>query len=186
MPEPNLPPLVLDDSDIEAAANSMPELLDDIYERFTAPVGADGSAGAKPSYNLSPYDASVLVGEPNAPAFFEVVASGRDPKLAANWVTSELWGRLHAASTPLAESPVTAERLGCMLDLIETGTISGKIGVCQRWDRRDGRLGRSVSHAPCSSVRLPQASKCWTRCLMETPVARLQLWKRTTGAKCVA
>ena len=52
---------------------------------------------------------------------------GRDAKLAANWVINELSGRLNKEGKDIAASPVTAAQLGAMLDLIEDGTISGKI-----------------------------------------------------------
>ena len=52
---------------------------------------------------------------------------GREPKQAANWVINELFGRLNKEGKSIADSPVSAERLGAILDLIKDGTISGKI-----------------------------------------------------------
>ena len=51
----------------------------------------------------------------------------RDPKLAANWVTAELFGRLNAADLDIADSPVGAAQLGGLIDLIADNTISGRI-----------------------------------------------------------
>ncbi len=60
--------------------------------------------------------------------FFETVATGRkDPRLAAGWVINELTGRLNKANLTLAESPVSAQSLRGLLDLIEDDTISGRI-----------------------------------------------------------
>ena len=79
MPEPNLPPLRLTVEDVTQATHDMPELLDSIQDRLMAPVGAETMAG--PCYGLSEYDASVLVGEPGAPAYFEEVR-----ETAGRWV----------------------------------------------------------------------------------------------------
>ena len=60
--------------------------------------------------------------------FYETVAKGRDAKLAANWLITELFGLLNKAgkSTSL-NSPVSAEALGGLVDLIADNTISGRI-----------------------------------------------------------
>ena len=59
--------------------------------------------------------------------FFEEVAKGRDAKLAANWVITNLFGALNKAEVGIADSPVTAENLGKLIDLISDDTISGRI-----------------------------------------------------------
>ena len=58
--------------------------------------------------------------------FFETVAKGRDAKLAANWVMGELFGALNKAGTDLADSPVSADSLGGLIEAISEGTISGR------------------------------------------------------------
>ena len=78
-------------------------------------------------YGLSAYDADVLVAEQEAADYFEAVAKGRDAKQAANWVINELFGRLNKEGKSIVDSPVSADQLGAMLDLIKDGTISGKI-----------------------------------------------------------
>ena len=55
------------------------------------------------------------------------MARGRDAKQAANWVINELFGRLNKEAKSIAESPVSADQLGRIVDLIKGGTISGKI-----------------------------------------------------------
>ncbi len=59
--------------------------------------------------------------------YFDAVAKGRDGKTAANWVINELFGRLNKEGGSIASSPVSADQLGAMLDMIADGTISGKI-----------------------------------------------------------
>jgi aspartyl-tRNA(Asn)/glutamyl-tRNA(Gln) amidotransferase subunit B len=83
-------------------------------------------------FGLTPYDASVLVGEQESADFYEAVLANlanrtRDGKLAANWVINELFGRLNKEGEDIAASPVSAAQLGTIVDLIGEGTISGKI-----------------------------------------------------------
>ena len=61
------------------------------------------------------------------PHFFEVVAKGRDAKLAANWVTGDLFGALNKLGLGIEASPISADALGGLIDLIADDTISGKI-----------------------------------------------------------
>jgi aspartyl-tRNA(Asn)/glutamyl-tRNA(Gln) amidotransferase subunit B len=79
------------------------------------------------TFGLSAYDADVLVAERDSADYFEAVAQGREQKQAANWVINELFGRLNKEGKSIADSPVPADRLGALLDLIKDGTISGKI-----------------------------------------------------------
>jgi len=74
----------------------------------------------------------VLVAERESASFSETVLTkladrARDGKLAANWVINELFGRLNKEGRAISSSPVTAEQLGAIVDLIGEGTISGKI-----------------------------------------------------------
>jgi aspartyl-tRNA(Asn)/glutamyl-tRNA(Gln) amidotransferase subunit B len=76
---------------------------------------------------LSPYDAGVLVQERASADFFEAFAKGRDGKTAANWVINELFGRLNKEGHGIEDSPVSADQLGGIIDLIGEKVISGKI-----------------------------------------------------------
>jgi aspartyl-tRNA(Asn)/glutamyl-tRNA(Gln) amidotransferase subunit B len=114
-PDPDLLPLVIDESWIEEIKASLPELPDAKKKRFVE------------GYGLSGYDARVLSSDSEAAAYFESVAKRRDGKLAANWVTQELFGALNKKGLELAQSPVRAEALGALLDLVKDGTINGKI-----------------------------------------------------------
>lgn len=114
-PDPDLLPLSLSEARIERLRDSLPELPDEIRERL---IG---------EYGLTPYDASVLVAEPDAAGFFEEASRGRSGKRVANWIVTNLFGALNEAGRPLAESPVSAEALGQLVGLIEDGTISDRI-----------------------------------------------------------
>ena len=114
-PDPDLLPLELEQSWVDGLLAALPELPDAKKARFINDFG------------LSPYDASVLVLERDTADYFEVVAKGRDAKIAANWVTQELAARLNKDGKDIASSPVSAEQLGAIVDLIGDGTISGKI-----------------------------------------------------------
>ncbi|HHN67884.1 MAG TPA: Asp-tRNA(Asn)/Glu-tRNA(Gln) amidotransferase subunit GatB, partial [Thermopetrobacter sp.] len=114
-PDPDLLPLELEEAWVEQIRASLPELPDAKKERFMA------------DYGLSAYDASVLVADKASADYFEQVAQGRDGKQAANWVINELFGRLRKEGLSIADSPVSAEQLGRIIDLIKAGDISGKI-----------------------------------------------------------
>jgi aspartyl-tRNA(Asn)/glutamyl-tRNA(Gln) amidotransferase subunit B len=114
-PDPDLLPLELDQVWVDQLAAALPELPDEKKARFVS------------DYGLSAYDADVLVAERTSADFYEAVARGRDPKLAANWVINELAGRLNRDGKTIADSPVSADQLGAVIDLIGAGTISGKI-----------------------------------------------------------
>ncbi|MCB2010066.1 MAG: Asp-tRNA(Asn)/Glu-tRNA(Gln) amidotransferase subunit GatB [Geminicoccaceae bacterium] len=114
-PDPDLLPVVLDEALIEDLRARLPELPDARKQRFES------------EFALSAYDAGVLTDERATADFFENVAAGRDAKIAANWVINDLYGALGRKGLSIEESPVCAERLGKLLDLIADGTISGKI-----------------------------------------------------------
>jgi aspartyl-tRNA(Asn)/glutamyl-tRNA(Gln) amidotransferase subunit B len=119
-PDPDLLPLHFTQAFVDELKAKLPELPDQKKARFIADLG------------LSSYDASVLVAERESADFYETVLSGladraRDGKLAANWVINELFGRLNKEGHGISSSPVTAEQLGAIVDLIGEGTISGKI-----------------------------------------------------------
>jgi aspartyl-tRNA(Asn)/glutamyl-tRNA(Gln) amidotransferase subunit B len=114
-PDPDLLPLEFTQAYVDDLAQHLPELPDAKRARFIA------------DYGLSAYDASVLVAERENADFFEAVAKGRDGKAAANWVINELFGRLNKEGRDIVDSPVSATQLGAIVDLIASGTISGKI-----------------------------------------------------------
>ncbi len=114
-PDPDLLPLELTAEYVEALAGDLPELPDEKKARFTR------------DYGLSAYDAGVLVGERATADFYEAVARDRDAKSAANWVINELFGRLNKEGKGIEQSPISADQLGGILDLIAERVISGKL-----------------------------------------------------------
>jgi aspartyl-tRNA(Asn)/glutamyl-tRNA(Gln) amidotransferase subunit B len=114
-PDPDLLPLEFDQAYVDGLKEHLPELPDEKKARFMR------------EHALSAYDADVLVAEHAGADYFEAVASGRDAKIAANWVINELAGRLNREGREIADAPVSAEQLGTILDLISERTISGKI-----------------------------------------------------------
>jgi len=114
-PDPDLLPLELTDEYLAGLAAGLPELPDEKKARFVAELG------------LSPYDAQVLAAERETADYFEQAAKGRDAKQAANWVTGALFAHLNDTGKSITESPVKADALGGLLDLVADGTISGRI-----------------------------------------------------------
>ncbi|HTW72539.1 MAG TPA: Asp-tRNA(Asn)/Glu-tRNA(Gln) amidotransferase GatCAB subunit B, partial [Acetobacteraceae bacterium] len=78
-------------------------------------------------YGLPAYDAAVLVAERATADFFETAARGRDAKTAANWIMGDLFAALNRTGNTIETSPVTAEALGKLLDLMADNTINGRI-----------------------------------------------------------
>ena len=114
-PDPDLLPLVLDPDWVNRLRAELPELPDAKKARFVS------------EYGLSADDADVLVAEKETALFFERVAQGRNAKIAANWVMGELFGALNRHGNRIEQSPVSAEQLGALIDLIADGTISGRL-----------------------------------------------------------
>ena len=114
-PCPDLLPLEIEQGWVDDIAAALPELPDQKKARFVKDFG------------LTEYDASVLTAEAESAAYFEIVAMGRDGKLAANWVINELFGRLKKDDRDITDSPVSPAQLGGIVDLIKAETISGKI-----------------------------------------------------------
>ncbi len=115
-PDPDLLPINIEQSFVDEIEASLPEMPDDKKHRFVKDFG------------LSLADASVLIAErPRAEYYEKVAANGNDPKIAANWLTTELLGALNKSGKTLDESPVSAEQLGELIGLISDNTISGRI-----------------------------------------------------------
>ena len=114
-PDPDLLPVTLKDDWIAEIKAGLPELPDQKIARFQSDFG------------LSHYDADVLVADQAAAEYFETVCASVPAKLAVNWVMVELFGRLNKADIIIAQSPVSAEALAELLELLEKGTISGKV-----------------------------------------------------------
>ncbi len=116
-PDPDLPPLVLDDALIEGVRATLIELPDAMRARFMS------------QYGLNKYDAGVLTATRDMAGYYEAVVreSKADPKIAANWIAVELSGFLNRDNKDIAQSTVTAPMMAGLLKRLADNTISGKI-----------------------------------------------------------
>ena len=113
-PDPDLLPLTLDDDWIKGLQDSIPELPDQIKERFIN------------EYSLSSYDANIIVSDKATSEYFEDVVKNRNPKLVTTWVTGELFSILNKKNLIIEDSPITSKQLGELIDNIENGKISNR------------------------------------------------------------
>ena len=113
-PEPDLAPLVLSDDYLEAVRKEIPELPDDKKERFVNKLG------------LTPYDAIVMCENKEVADFFEKAAAGHDAKKVANWLMGDFFAMLNEKKLDLKDSPVSAENLGRLVELVSKEVINGK------------------------------------------------------------
>lgn len=113
-PDPDLLPLDLDDEFIEKIKSEMVELPDAKRERFVKEMG------------LTPYDAFVLSEDRETAEWFEQAAQGRDAKKVANWMMGDFFAMLNEKKITLAESPITPDNLGKLVELITSNVINGK------------------------------------------------------------
>ena len=116
-PDPDLLPVVVEESFIDAVKTTLPELPDAKKQRFEQSYGVKGE------------EAGILTVSRELADYFEAVVQAADgeAKLAANWVISELLGALNRDGKELNSSPVSAEMLGGLIKRITDNTISGKI-----------------------------------------------------------
>jgi aspartyl-tRNA(Asn)/glutamyl-tRNA(Gln) amidotransferase subunit B len=111
-PEPDLVPIEATSSWVEGVAADLPELPAGRRARLAEATG------------LPAKEVAWLARDPEVLAYFEAVASGRDPKVAAGWVMGELQRNLREFDRTMASNPVGPERLGQLLDLLSAGTVS--------------------------------------------------------------
>jgi aspartyl-tRNA(Asn)/glutamyl-tRNA(Gln) amidotransferase subunit B len=149
-PEPDLPPLAVDQDWIERAQRSLPELPENRYRRYTGALG------------LSAQDAGVLTSEREIADYFD--AAGKvctaPAKKLANWILNEVLARVDdPRALAAADLPVPPVVLAELVDLVEKGTLSGKLakdvfGRMWQEQRRAGEIVASESVAVVSDVGL--------------------------------
>jgi aspartyl-tRNA(Asn)/glutamyl-tRNA(Gln) amidotransferase subunit B len=138
-PDPDLPPLAIDNAWIERIRAEMPELPEARKARY------------QKDYALSPYDATLLTADVATASYFEAtakaLAEGLDlaaviPEIAktvATWVLGDVAAALHRTDIEMARSPIAADELAWLLRLVVDGTISAKIAREQvfpnMWER---------------------------------------------------
>ena len=114
-PDPDLLPLEIEDKWIEEIKSTIPELPDQKKNRFIK------------DYNLNEYDAGVIVSDKATSDYYEKVVKNRSPKLVTTWVTSELFSILNKTNLTIDESPVSHDKLGELIDNIESGKVSNRL-----------------------------------------------------------
>jgi aspartyl-tRNA(Asn)/glutamyl-tRNA(Gln) amidotransferase subunit B len=115
-PDPDLLPLRLSAAEIEEARAALPELPEARAARYMRDLG------------LPEYDAQVLCESREIGDYFEqVLAGGRDPKRAANWIMTEVLARLNERGISIGDFPVAPAQLAELLDLVAGGSLSGKL-----------------------------------------------------------
>ena len=114
-PDPDLLPLELNNDFIEKIKSEIPELPDEKKKRFID------------KFNLFSYEANILVSDKETSEYFEKVIKNSDVKLSTNWITGELFALLNENDLVITQSPISAENLSKLINLIKDGIISGKI-----------------------------------------------------------
>ena len=114
-PDPDLLPLEINDALINEIKKNMPELPDEKKKRFID------------KFNLSAYEANILISDIETSKYFEEVVKNSDVKLSTNWITGELFALLNDKNLEISKSPISAKNLSKLINLIKDGTISGKI-----------------------------------------------------------
>jgi aspartyl-tRNA(Asn)/glutamyl-tRNA(Gln) amidotransferase subunit B len=113
-PEPDLPPLRVDQAWLEDVRRGLPELPAARRARFVA------------SYGLPGYDADVLTQEREVADFFEAAArASGDAKAASNWVMTAVLRKLKEQERALADAPVPPQALAQLIESVKSGTLSG-------------------------------------------------------------
>jgi len=114
-PDPDLLPLEFTNDLIEKIKKEIPELPDEKKKRFIE------------KFNLTSYEATILVSDIETSKYFEEVIKDSDIKLATNWITGELFALLNEKNLEISKSPISSKNLSKLINLIKNGTISGKI-----------------------------------------------------------
>ncbi len=116
-PEPDLPPLIIDKEWLDSIKETLPELPDQVKERFVS------------DFSLTPYDASILVRDRDLAEFFEKAASSYEgeAKKVANLIISDLLGALNEEKLTISSSPVKPEQVSKLLTLVDKGVISLRV-----------------------------------------------------------
>jgi aspartyl-tRNA(Asn)/glutamyl-tRNA(Gln) amidotransferase subunit B len=121
-PEPDLPPLILEQSRIDAIRETIPELPDEKAARFQR------------DYDLPHYDANLISSEKEVADFYERALTSIDysknkeiAKILSNWIIGELFSLFNKHCTNIVDSRISPNHIGELVLLIKTDVISGKI-----------------------------------------------------------
>ncbi|MEK0420548.1 MAG: glutamyl-tRNA amidotransferase [Bacteroidota bacterium] len=133
-PEPDLPPLTLQDKDIEAVRHSMPELPETLFNRFHNELG------------LSEYDASVLTDDKTTALYFNrLIQCTSNYKAAANWVNVSIKGYLNENAMGMESFPLQPEKIAEIIDVIDKNIISHSAAAQHLFPAMIENIGVSAS-----------------------------------------
>ena len=113
-PDPDLPPLIISDEKVNSLKEKLPELPDEKKSRFIR------------KFNLSSYDAELIVNDRDTALFFEKLVKDRDSKIVTNWITGEVFSYLKKNNKEMKNSGITPEKIGSLIDLIVEDKISNR------------------------------------------------------------
>ena len=115
-PDPDLPPMVLDQAFLDEVQATLPELPTQKKQRFEEKLG------------LSAEDAEILTADRETADFFEATinATKAEAKIVSNWMMGELFANLNKSELEISESPINSEQFALLLDRIADNTLSGK------------------------------------------------------------
>ena len=113
-PDPDLPPLIISDEKVNSLKEKLPELPDEKKDRFMR------------EFNLSSYDAEVIVNDQSTALFFEKLVKGRDSKVVTNWITGEIFSYLKKINKDIKNAGIAPEKIGSLIDLIVDEKISNR------------------------------------------------------------
>lgn len=177
-PDPDLPPLVLDDARVEALRQGMPELPDAKKERFKADLG------------LGEYDADILSSDREVGQFYdeaiedEALASSKDRKaackLVANWIIGELFALMKERSQTLGEVGIPPRSIAQLVALIQDGTISGKIAktVFEALGKEPTRAPKEIVEAlGLVQISSPEEIRPAIRTIMEANAGQVSAYR---------
>lgn len=130
-PDPDLPPIVLEESFIEGVRETLPELPTAKKQRFES------------EYKLSADDAAVLTASRETADFFETTlnATQASSKIVSNWMMGELFANLNKSELDINESPISPAQLALLLDRVSDNTLSGSAAkqvFASLWDKEGG------------------------------------------------
>ena len=128
-PDPDLPPMVLEDSFLEEVRATLPELPAAKNARFQS------------QFDLSAADADVITANRETANFFETAmnATKADAKIVSNWMTGELFANLNKSELEISDSPISAEQFALLMDRIADNTLSGNTAkqvFSALWDKQ--------------------------------------------------
>ena len=174
LPEPDLPPVLIDAAQVQQWRETMPELPEQTRARLVT------------QYGLPEYDAGVLTQSPALTAYFEATAAASgNPKAASNWIMGEALGRLNAAGQTIDEIRITPDALAGLIRLVDSGTIAGPTAkaVFERMFAEGGRAEAIVETeglAMISDTAAIASLVATTLAAHPKPVAQYRAGKRQT------